>query len=123
MVIGYILATGLVYGTALLVLLAGATRMLGALQVDARLHHLTQGADSDCGRAACSSACPRPRCRCCARSMCRCGGCRICASGLLAIANLWSAWLAWRVTRRYSERFVPRAARDGVVRRGAGRCR
>jgi hypothetical protein len=28
---------------------------------------------------------------------------------ILAIANLWSAWLAWLVTRRYSERFVQRA--------------
>jgi hypothetical protein len=27
---------------------------------------------------------------------------------ILAIANLWSAWLAWLVTRRYSERFVQR---------------
>ena len=28
--------------------------------------------------------------------------------GILAIANLWSAWLLWLVTRRYSERFVRR---------------
>ena len=42
--------------------------------------------------------------------MCRSGGRRTCASGLLAIANLWSAWLAWRVTRRYSARVLFRAA-------------
>ena len=42
MVIGYILATALVYGTALLVLLMGATRMLGRFNT-VRLHHLTQG--------------------------------------------------------------------------------
>ena len=42
MVIGYIVATGLVYGTALLVLLIGATRTLGRFNT-VRLHHLTQG--------------------------------------------------------------------------------
>ncbi|MEX3640547.1 hypothetical protein AB3X90_40920, partial [Paraburkholderia sp. BR14427] len=35
-------ATALVYGTALLLLLAGATRMLGRFNAT-RLHHLTQG--------------------------------------------------------------------------------
>ncbi len=41
MVIGYILATGLVYGTVLLALMAGATRMLGRFEAK-RLHHIAQ---------------------------------------------------------------------------------
>ncbi|MFP3480187.1 4Fe-4S binding protein, partial [Burkholderia sp. SIMBA_057] len=41
MIIAYILATGVVYGTVLLALLAGATRTLGRFDMT-RLHHLAQ---------------------------------------------------------------------------------
>ena len=106
MVIGYIVATGLVYGTALLALLAGA-RACSARFNGARLHHLTQalipiaGAGVFLGLSATTVSLLRAE----HVPLWWVSDMRM---AILAIANLWSAWLAWRVTRRYSERFVER---------------
>jgi len=107
MVIGYILATALVYGTVLLILMTGATRMLGRFS-SVRLHHLTQGLIPLAGAGVFLglSATTLSLLRAEHVPLWWASDVRI---AILAIANLWSAWLAWLVTRRYTERFVQRA--------------
>jgi hypothetical protein len=106
LVIGYILATGLVYGTALLVLLMGATRTLGRFRA-VRLHHLAQGLIPIAGAGVFLglSATTLSLLRAEHVSLWWASDLRI---AILAVANLWSAWLAWLVTRRYSARLFQR---------------
>ncbi|MGF6512173.1 4Fe-4S binding protein [Paraburkholderia sp. 32] len=107
LLIGYILSTALVYGTVLLLLLTGATRMLGRFDAT-RLHHLTQGLIPIAGAGVFLglSATTLSLLRAEHVSLWWASGLRI---AILVIASAWSAWLAWLVTRRYSERFVQRA--------------
>ena len=106
MVIGYIVVTGIVYGTALLALLAIGTRMLGKMNAT-RLHHLTlalipiAGVGVFLGLSATTVSLLRAE----HLPLWWVPGLRL---GLLGAANLWSAWLAWRVTSRYSPTLVPR---------------
>ena len=95
LVIGYILATGLVYGTALLVLLMGATRTLGRFSA-VRLHHLAQGLIPLAGAGVFLglSATTLSLLRAEHVSLWWATDLRI---AILAVANLWSAWLAWLV--------------------------
>ena len=106
LVIGYILTTGLVYGTALLVLLMGATRTLGRFST-VRLHHLAQGLIPIAGAGVFLglSATTLSLLRAEHVSLWWASDLRI---AILAVANLWSAWLAWLVTRRYSARLFQR---------------
>jgi hypothetical protein len=100
MVIGYIVATGLVYGTVLLALVACGTRMTGRLDA-VRLHHLAQalipvaGAGVFLGLSATTLSLLRAE----HVSLWWAQDVRI---AILALSNVWSVWLAWRVARRYS---------------------
>ncbi|MGN6085087.1 4Fe-4S binding protein [Trinickia sp.] len=106
LLIAYILATALVYGTALLALVAAGTRMLGSFE-RARLHHLTQalipvaGAGVFLGLSATTVSLLRAE----HVPLDWASTVRI---GVLAIANVWSAWLAWRVTGQYPSRAIGR---------------
>ncbi|MEZ2349304.1 4Fe-4S binding protein [Caballeronia sp. RCC_10] len=108
LVVGYIVATGLVYGTALLALLAGGARMLGAGSAR-RLHHLAlalipiAGVGVFLGLSATTVSLLRAE----HVPLWWVTGLRL---GLLGVANVWSAWLAWRVTGRYATTLVPRFA-------------
>jgi polyferredoxin len=107
LVVGYIIATGVAYGSVLLALMALATRMLGRFD-RARLHHLTQalipiaGAGVFLGLSATTLSLLRAE----HLPLEWAPGVRI---GVLTIANLWSAWLALRVSGRYSRRLLARA--------------
>ncbi|RKP50574.1 4Fe-4S binding protein [Trinickia fusca] len=108
LVIVYILATAAVYGTALLALMALATRLLGRFD-RARLHHLTQaliplaGAGVFLGLSATTLSLLRAE-------HVPLGWAADVRVGVLAIANVWSAWLAWRVTGRYGKRVIWRVS-------------
>jgi hypothetical protein len=107
MVIGYILVTGLVYGTALLALLSAGARMLGPWK-SSRLHHLTLSLIplAGCGVFLGLSATTVSLLR---AEHVPLGWVMDVRMGLLGIANLWSAWLAWRVTGQYAaNRLAPR---------------
>ena len=90
-----------VYGTALLVLLAGATLMLGRFD-RVRLHHLAQALIPIAARVFLAVGHDTVA----AASMCRSAGRPMCASR--SFGNAWSAWLAWKVT--------------GVMRAGRAAC-
>lgn len=106
MVVGYILATALVYGTTLLALIAMGARMLGRLSAT-RVHHLTlalipiAGVGVFLGLSATTVSLLRAE----HVALWWVADLRI---ALLAIANVWSAWLAWRVTGRYASALGPR---------------
>jgi polyferredoxin len=106
MIIAYILATGAVYGTALLALLAGATRVLGRFNMT-RLHHLAQalipiaGTGVFLGLSATTLSLLKAE----HVPLDWASDVRI---AILVIANAWSAWLAWLVTGRYSARVFQR---------------
>jgi polyferredoxin len=107
LLIAYILATALVYGTALLALVAAGTRVLGRFD-RARLHHFTQaliplaGAGVFLGLSATTLSLLRAE----HVPLDWASPVRI---AVLAVANAWSAWLAWRVTGRYTARVAGRA--------------
>jgi polyferredoxin len=107
MIVGYIVVTGLVYGTALLAILAGAGALLGRLEMR-RVHHLAQaliplaGAGVFLGLSATTLSLLRAE----HVQLDWASGVRI---AILGISNIWSAWLAWRVTRRYSQSLWQRA--------------
>jgi len=100
LVVGYIVGTGLVYGTALLVLLAGATAMLGRFD-RVRLHHLAQGLIPIAGAGVFLglSATTLSLLRAEHVPLWWASDVRI---AILVGANAWSAWLAWQVTGRYA---------------------
>ncbi|MBU6487278.1 MAG: 4Fe-4S binding protein [Burkholderiales bacterium] len=106
LLIGYILATALVYGTTLLALLAVGTRVLGRFD-RARLHHLAQalipvaGTGVFLGLSATTLSLLRAE----HVPLDWASTVRI---GVLAIANVWSARLAWGITGRYTSRVVAR---------------
>lgn len=108
LVVGYIVATGLVYGTALLGLMALGTRMLGAFD-RRRLHHLTQalipiaGAGVFLGLSATTLSLLRAE-------HVPLGWASDVRIAVLSIANVWSAWLAWRIVRRYDPSRLAQAA-------------
>ncbi|BCZ78338.1 4Fe-4S binding domain-containing protein [Paraburkholderia terrae] len=107
MIIAYILATGVVYGTVLLALLAGATRTLGRFDMT-RLHHLAQalipiaGTGVFLGLSATTLSLLKAE----HVPLDWASDVRI---AILVIANAWSAWLALLVTRRYTARVFQRA--------------
>jgi hypothetical protein len=107
MIIAYILATGVVYGTVLLALLAGATRTLGRFDMT-RLHHLAQalipiaGTGVFLGLSATTLSLLKAE----HVPLDWASDVRI---AILVISNAWSAWLAWLVTRRYTARVFQRA--------------
>jgi polyferredoxin len=113
LLIGYILATAAVYGTTLLVLVAASTRVLGRFD-RLRLHHLTQalipvaGAGVFLGLSATTLSLLRAE----HVPLDWASTVRI---GVLAIANAWSAWLAWRVTGQYTSRIVLRIGAMGFI--------
>lgn len=100
LVIAYITGTGIVYGTALAVLLAGAVAMLGRFE-RVRLHHLAQaliplaGAGVFLGLSATTLSLLRAE-------HVPLGWASDVRIAILVGANLWSAWLAWQVTGRYA---------------------
>ncbi|CAJ3262964.1 nitrogen fixation protein VnfA [Burkholderia pseudomallei] len=100
LVIVYIVGTGLAYGTALAVLLAGAAAMLGRFE-RVRLHHLAQaliplaGAGVFLGLSATTLSLLRAE-------HVPLGWAPDVRIAILVGANLWSAWLAWLVTGRYA---------------------
>lgn len=109
MLVGYILATGLVWGTGLLALLAAATRIAGRFTAR-RLHHLAQaliplaGAGVFLGLSATTLALLRSE----HFPIGWAADVRIC---VLVGANVWSAWLAARVLARMTgARWFARAA-------------
>ncbi|WP_246795486.1 4Fe-4S binding protein [Burkholderia perseverans] len=113
LVVGYIVGTGLIYGTALLIVLAASVAMLGRFE-RVRLHHLTQaliplaGAGVFLGLSATTLSLLRAE----HVPLDWASPVRI---AILVISNTWSAWLAWRVTGRYAG--LPRrlAATAGFV--------
>jgi polyferredoxin len=106
LVIGYIGVTAVIYGTALLGVLAAATRVLGAWS-STRLHHLAQALIpvAGCGVFLGLSSTTLSLLRAEHLPLDWAGTVR---AGLLVAANLWSAWLAWRITGRYSARLATR---------------
>lgn len=106
LLVGYILATALVYGTTLLALLAVGTRVLGRFD-RVRLHHLAQalipvaGTGVFLGLSATTLSLLRAE----HVPLDWASTVRI---GVLAIANVWSARLAWGITGRYTLRVVAR---------------
>src|SRR5262249_51808609 len=93
--IGYILATGLVVGSVVAMLLAGATRALGAWSWQ-RFHHLAQALIpfAGCGVFLGLSALSVTLLRADGWTLPWVGAAR---AFLLAGAALWSIWLAWRI--------------------------
>lgn len=108
LVVGYIGATGLVYGTVLLALVALATRILGPFE-RRRLHHLTQalipiaGAGVFLGLSATTLSLLRAE-------HIPLGWASDVRILVLTIANVWSAWLAWRIVHRYERSRLEGAA-------------
>ena len=108
LVVSYIVGTGLVYGTLLLALMALATRALGRFD-KTRLHHLTQalipvaGTGVFLGLSATTLSLLRAE-------HLPLGWASDVRIGVLAVANVWSAWLFSRIAGRYSERVGARLA-------------
>lgn len=111
LLIAYILATAITYGTTLLGLLAVSTRLLGRFTL-ARLHHLAQALIpvAGCGVFLGLSATTVSLLR---GEHSPLGWVMFVRLGILAAANLWSAWLAWRVTGKY--RRASLLARSGAM--------
>jgi polyferredoxin len=110
--IGYILATGLIVGGAVMLLLAGATRALGAWS-RRRFHHLAQTLVplAACGVFLGLSALSVTLLRAEGMTLAWVGAAR----GLfLAGAALWSIWLAWRVAG-LTAHGLPRGLATGCV--------
>ncbi|HTH62789.1 MAG TPA: 4Fe-4S binding protein [Paraburkholderia sp.] len=107
MIVGYIGATGLVYGTVLLAILSAAAACVGRFEWR-RLHHFAQaliplaGAGVFLGLSATTLSLLRAE----HVPLDWASSVRV---AILAISNAWSAWLAWRVTGRYSARLWRRA--------------
>jgi len=107
LIVGYIVATGVAYGTALLALLSAGVACLGRFD-PRRLHHFAlaliplAGAGVFLGLSATTLSLLRAE----HVPLGWASGVRI---AILAISNAWSAWLAWRVTGRYSTRLWRRA--------------
>lgn len=107
MIVGYIVATGLVLGTALLGILALACMPLGRIGMRRRLHHLAQaliplaGAGVFLGLSATTLSLLRAE----HVPLDWASTARV---AILCVFNAWSAWLAWRVTGRYSQRLWQR---------------
>jgi polyferredoxin len=110
--IAYIVATGLVVGGAVTVLLAGATRALGAWSWP-RFHHLAQALVplAACGVFLGLSALSVTLLRAEGFALSWVGAAR---ALLLAGAALWSIWLAWRVAG-LSARGLPRGLATAAV--------
>jgi polyferredoxin len=108
MLVGYILATGLVYGTALLAVLALGNRVLGPWR-SARLHHFVQaliplaGTGVFLGLSATTLSILRAE-------HLDLGWASDVRLTILAVANLWSVWLAARVVGSHSTQWVVRGA-------------
>ncbi|PTB20376.1 hypothetical protein C9I57_10840 [Trinickia symbiotica] len=106
LVVGYILATALVYGTALLALIALAARVLGSWDRQ-RLHHLTQalipvaGAGVFLGLSATTVSLLRAE-------HLALDWVPVVRIAVLAVANSWSAWLGWRIACSYRPRWLAR---------------
>jgi polyferredoxin len=107
LVIGYIVATGLVLGTAVLAMLALATRALGRFE-RARLHHLAQGliplagAGVFLGLSATTLSLLRAE-------HVPLGWASEVRIAILVMSNAWSGWLGWRVTGRHCATLFQRA--------------
>ena len=108
MIVSYILATALVYGTALWLLLAGAARTLGRWRI-ARFHHLVQALIpvAGCGVFLGLSATTLSLLR---AEHLWLGWAPYVRWSMLAGANLWSAWLAWDISGRHSVSAVRRGS-------------
>lgn len=98
LVIAYMVGTSLVYGTVLLALLSAATRVSGPWAWP-RVHHLAQALipQAGCGVFLGLSATTLTMLR---AEQIWTGWAEGVRLGLLIGANLWSAWLAWRVISR-----------------------
>lgn len=100
LVVSYIVGTGLIYGSVLMVLLSGAVIMLGRFE-RVRLHHLAQGlipiagAGVFLGLSATTLSLLRAE-------HVPLGWATDVRLAILIGANLWSAWLAFKVTGRYA---------------------
>jgi len=106
MILGYILVTGLVYGTALALLLAAGSRILGPWRFS-RFHHLVQALIpvAGCGVFLGLSATTLSLLR---AEHLWLGWAPYVRWTLLVGANVWTAWLAWGVSGRHSARPVRR---------------
>jgi hypothetical protein len=113
LVIGYILGTGLIYGTALFATLAVATRVLGKFEMR-RLHHLVLAMVplAGCGVFLGLSATTLSLLRAEHLSIGWAFDVRV---AMLAGANAWSAWLGWRIAGRYAPDLARRIAAFGMV--------
>ncbi len=100
LVVGYIVGTGLLYGTVLLLLLSGGVVAMGGRFERMRLHHLAQGliplagAGVFLGLSATTVSLLRAE----HLPLWWVADVRL---ALLALANVWSAWLGWKVTQCY----------------------
>lgn len=108
LVIGYMLGTGLVYGTLLGVVLAAANRCLGQWETP-RLYHLAQALipQAGCGVFLGLTATTLTILRHHDLSTAWAGDVRLL---MLSIANAWSLWLAARLVSRYTASWAARAA-------------
>ncbi|MCY0387789.1 4Fe-4S binding protein [Robbsia sp. Bb-Pol-6] len=108
MVIGYMLGTGLIYGTLLGLLLAAANRCLGRWDTR-RLHHLAQALipQAGCGVFLGLTATTLTILRHHDIPTAWAGDARLL---LLAGANAWSVWLAARLVARYAPSWAARCA-------------
>ncbi len=102
LIVGYILATAIVYGTVLLALIALAARVLGPWDRK-RLHHLTQaliplaGAGVFLGLSATTVSLLRAE-------HVALDWVPVVRIAVLTVANAWSAWLGWRIANSYRQR-------------------
>ncbi len=101
LLIVYIVGTGVLYGTTLFALLAAGTRAFGRFSFT-RLNHLAQALIpvAGCGVFLGLSATTVSLLR---AEHVPLGWVAFVRIGVLGAANLWSAWLAWRITAKYAD--------------------
>lgn len=117
LVIGYMVGTGMIYGTALLLLLALANRCLGAWQTR-RFHHLVQAMipQAGCGVFLGLTATTLTILRNHRLPTEWAPDVRL---ALLVAANLWSLWLAFRIVRSHRQPLRTAVGASGTSNTGS----
>ena len=115
LILGYILATAVVMGSAITLAIGAGSRLLGKGWTADRFHHLMQSLIpiGGCGLFIGLSASTVTLLRSEGLRMAWVPGTRV---AMLAGATVWSCWLAWRISGRYTQSLPARlGAMAGVV--------